>query len=56
MLDEKDMAATQDEPVREAARLRDEEGAVRSEYVETVSEAIAGSDAGLLRALTRRSA
>ncbi len=52
MLDEKDMAATQDEPVREAARLRDEEGAVRSEYVETVSEAIAGSDAGLLRALT----
>src|ERR1044072_8204962 len=32
-------------------RLRDEEGAVRPKFVETVAEAIAGRDAGLLRAL-----
>ena len=49
MLDEKDMAATA--PHGEPP-LRDAEGAIRSEYVETVAEAIAGSDAGLLRALT----
>jgi magnesium transporter len=46
MLDEKDMAATH------GASLRDAEGAIRPEYVEIVAEAIAGSDAGLLRALT----
>jgi magnesium transporter len=45
MLDEKDMAATHGAP------LRDAEGAIRPDYVETVAEAIAGSDAGLLRAL-----
>lgn len=51
MVDDKDMTAAQDEAVREAERLRDEDGAVRPEYVEQVTEAIGGSDAGLLRAL-----
>jgi magnesium transporter len=50
MVDDKDMAATAtlDAP---APPLRDAEGAIRPEYVEMVSEAIAGRDAGLLRAL-----
>jgi magnesium transporter len=48
MLDEKDIAA----PATHGEPLRDAKGAVRPEYVETVAEAIAGSDAGLLRALT----
>ena len=48
MAEDLDIAA-----VAEAApnRLRDEEGAVRPEFVETVAEAIAGRDAGRLRAL-----
>jgi magnesium transporter len=49
MLDEKDMAAPATRDGREA--LRDDEGAIRPEFVATVSEAIAGRDAGLLRAL-----
>jgi magnesium transporter len=48
MLDEKDMAAT---ATHGEPPLRDAEGALRPEYVETVAEAITGSDAGLLRAL-----
>src|SRR6201991_5341207 len=48
MAEDLDIAA-----VAEAApnRLRDEEGAIRPEFVETVAEAIGGRDAGLLRAL-----
>jgi len=50
MVDDKDMAATATLDV-EAPPLRDADGAIRPEYVEVVSEAIAGRDAGLLRAL-----
>ena len=50
MVDVKDMAAT---ATLDDANppLRDAEGAIRPEYVEMVAEAIAGRDAGLLRAL-----
>src|ERR1700742_4347676 len=48
MAEDKDIAATADAAPN---RLRDDEGAVRSEFVETVAEAIAGRDAGLLRSL-----
>src|SRR5215470_14562489 len=48
MADDKDMAAVSD-AVPNA--LRDEDGAVRTEFVETVAEAIAGRDAALLRSL-----
>jgi magnesium transporter len=52
MLDEKDMAgATRDDAAGAAPALRDADGAIRGEFVEQVSEAIAGQDAGLLRAL-----
>ena len=50
MVDEKDMAATLD-AAPNAPALRDAEGAIRPEFVEQVTEAIAGRDAGLLRAL-----
>jgi magnesium transporter len=50
MVDDKDMAATATLDV-EAPPLRDAEGAIRPEYVEMVTKAIAGRDAGLLRAL-----
>ena len=49
MVDERDMTATDDE--RATPALRDEDGAVRSEFVAMVSEAVQGRDAGLLRAL-----
>ena len=48
MADEQDIAAPSDVA---PDRLRDEDGAVRPAFVETVSEAIAGRDAGLLRSL-----
>ena len=48
MLDEKDMADTAD---RAGLAPRDEEGALRPEYVAQVAEAVGGRDAGLLRAL-----
>jgi len=48
MAEEQDIAATDDAAPN---RLRDAEGAVRREFVETVSEAIRGRDAGLLRSL-----
>ena len=48
MLDEKHLADTAD---RAGLALRDEEGAIRAEYVAQVTEAIQGRDAGLLRAL-----
>jgi len=48
MVDAKDMAEA---ATRDAPPLRDADGAIRHEFVETVSEAIAGRDAGLLRAL-----
>jgi magnesium transporter len=52
MLDEKDMTGTrEDAHERAAPRLRDAEGAIREDYVALVTEAIAGRDAGLLRAL-----
>jgi magnesium transporter len=51
MVDDKDMAATATRDDAAGPQLRDEEGAVRPEFVETVAEAIAGRDAGLLRAL-----
>ena len=55
MVDQKDMAETATHGVAgEGAAgpaLRDEDGAIRPEFVETVAEAIAGRDAGLLRAL-----
>ena len=47
MLDEQKTAAAGET----APALRDESGAIRPEFVETVAEAIAGRDAGLLRAL-----
>ena len=47
MLDEQTTAAARET----APALRDESGAIRPEFVETVAEAIAGRDAGLLRAL-----
>jgi len=49
MVDERDMTATDDE--RATPALRDEDGAVRPEFVAMVSEAVQGRDAGLLRAL-----
>jgi magnesium transporter len=51
MVDVKDMAETAPRGDADAPLLRDAEGAIRPEYVEMVSEAIAGRDAGLLRAL-----
>src|SRR3954468_17759214 len=48
MADDKDMAAVSDAAPN---ALRDEEGAVRLEFVATVAEAITGHDAGLLRSL-----
>src|SRR4051812_23845994 len=48
MADDKDMAAVSDAAPN---ALRDEEGAVRAEFVATVAEAITGHDAGLLRSL-----
>jgi len=48
MVDAKDMAEA---ATRDAPPLRDADGAIRQQFVETVSEAIAGRDAGLLRAL-----
>jgi magnesium transporter len=48
MLDEKALAAAAD---RAGWALRDEEGAIRDEYVAQVTEATQGRDAGLLRAL-----
>jgi magnesium transporter len=54
MPDEKDIAATVPRDAdRPGTALRDVEGAIRPEYVAMVTEAIAGSDAGLLRALVR---
>ena len=46
MLDQQDRSATD-----AAADLRDEDGAIRSEFLETVSEAIGQGDAGALRLL-----
>ncbi len=46
MLDQQDRSATD-----AAAELRDEDGAIRSEFLETVSEAIGQGDAGALRIL-----
>ena len=51
MVDAKDMAGTVTHGDAAAPPMRDAEGAIRPEFVETVSEAIAGRDAGLLRAL-----
>ena len=48
MADDKDMAAVSDAAPN---ALRDEEGAVRPEFVATVTEAITGRDAALLRSL-----
>ena len=48
MLDDKDLADTAG---RTGLALRDEEGAIRPDYVAQVTEAIHGRDAGLLRAL-----
>ncbi|MGB9368556.1 MAG: magnesium transporter [Xanthobacteraceae bacterium] len=48
MADEQDIAATSNAAPN---RLRDEDGAVRPEFVETVAEAIVGRDAGLLQSL-----
>src|ERR1044072_1170438 len=48
MADDTDMAAVSDAAPN---ALRDEEGAVRTEFVATVAEAIAGRDAALLRSL-----
>ena len=53
MVDQKDMAGTasHDADAAPAPALRDADGAIRPEFVETVAEAVAGRDAGLLRAL-----
>ena len=53
MVDQKDMAetASHDADAAPAPALRDADGAIRPEFVETVAEAIEGRDAGLLRAL-----
>jgi magnesium transporter len=53
MVDQKDMAetASHDADAAPAPVLRDADGAIRPEFVETVAEAIEGRDAGLLRAL-----
>ena len=55
MVDQKDMAETAihdaDSAGAAAPALRDADGAIRPEFVETVAEAIRGRDAGLLRAL-----
>jgi len=48
MAEDKDMAATSDAA---PSALRDEEGTVRPAFVETVTEAIRGRDADLLRSL-----
>ena len=50
MLDEEDMPGHDDAGIA-AAALRDADGAIRSEYVAQVTEAIARHDADLLRAL-----
>src|ERR1043166_6865888 len=50
MVDDTDMAATAPHG-KGGSRLRDAEGAIRPQYVEIVTGAIAGRDAGLLRAL-----
>ncbi|TMJ04197.1 MAG: magnesium transporter [Alphaproteobacteria bacterium] len=50
MVDDKDMAGAESDGAA-APPLRDADGAIRPEYVELVTEAIAGRDAGLLRAL-----
>lgn len=49
MVDDKNIAATATHG--DAPPLRDADGAIRPEYVEMVTEAIAGRDASLLRAL-----
>jgi magnesium transporter len=53
MVDQKDMAetASHDADAAPAPALRDTDGAIRPDFVETVAEAIEGRDAGLLRAL-----
>src|ERR1044072_7298607 len=55
MVDQKDMAETATHDAESAGAagptLRDETGAIRPEFVETVAEATTGGDAGLLRAL-----
>ncbi|HKS65340.1 MAG TPA: magnesium transporter, partial [Xanthobacteraceae bacterium] len=43
--------ASHDADAAPAPALRDADGAIRPEFVETVAEAVAGRDAGLLRAL-----
>jgi len=48
MADDTDIAATSDAAPN---TLRDAEGAVRSEFVQTIADAIEGRDAGLLRSL-----
>jgi len=56
MPDEKDIAVTAthgDAPEAAAPAFRDAEGEIRPEFVATVTEAIEGRDAGLLRALVR---
>jgi magnesium transporter len=51
MLDEKNIAgATREAAARAGPALRDADGAIRSDYVEQVSAAIAARDADLLRA------
>ncbi len=50
MVDERDTAIV-DEPRARAPALRDADGAIRADYVAMVTEAVAGRDAGLLRAL-----
>ncbi len=51
MLDEKDMTAAEQASAHAPLALRDEDGAIRHEYVERVAEAIAGEDLATLRAL-----
>src|SRR6267154_322897 len=51
MSDDKELAAATLDAAEDASALRDDEGHIRAEYVETIAEAIAGRDAGLLRAL-----
>ena len=50
MVDERDMAGAEANGAA-ALALRDAEGTIRPEYVEMVTEAVGGRDAGLLRAL-----
>jgi magnesium transporter len=54
MVDEKDIAATASHGEADAPagpRLRDDEGAIRDDFVDLVAKAVAARDAGLLRAL-----